>query len=130
VIFKGNFYTDLAGFLDYIVVWLGAWFGVYIVDYWLRRGRYEFKSLAAKHGGLYWRDGGFNWKALFSLAAGMFAAMMWIDAAFYTPSYSSPLSNWSHGADFSWAFGFLVSAIIYYVLSFRSVPREVRAGRS
>jgi len=130
VIFKGNFYTDLAGFLDYIVVWLGAWFGVYIVDYWRRLGRYEFKSLAAKHGGLYWRDGGFNWKALFSLAAGMFAAMMWIDAAFYTPSYSSPLSNWSHGADFSWAFGFLVSAIIYYVLSFRSVPREVRAGRS
>jgi cytosine/uracil/thiamine/allantoin permease len=35
------------------------------------------------------------------------------------------LSNWSHGADFSWAFGLLVSAIVYYVLSFRSVPKEV-----
>jgi len=129
VIFKGNFYTDLSGFLDYIVVWLGAWFGVYIVDYMLRRGRYEFASLAAKRGGLYWRNGGFNWKALFSLAAGMFAAMMWIDAAFYWPSYSSPLSNATHGADFSWLFGLLVSGIIYYVLSFRSVPKEV-ASRS
>jgi NCS1 nucleoside transporter family len=125
VIFKGNFYTDLSGFLNYIVVWLGAWFGIYIVDYMLRRGRYEFASLAAKKGGLYWRNGGFNWKALVSLAAGMFAAMMWIDAAFYVPSYSSPLSNWSHGADFSWAFGLIVSAVIYFVLSFRSVPKEV-----
>ena len=50
-------------------------------------------SLAAKRGGLYWRDGGFNWKALSSLALGMFAAMMWIDAAFYVPSYTGPLSN-------------------------------------
>ena len=125
VIFKGNFYTDLSGFLDYIVVWLGAWFGVYIVDYMLRRGRYDFSSLAAKRGGLYWRNGGFNWKALTSLAAGMFAAMMWIEAQYYVPSYSSPLSNHFYGADFSWAFGLLVSAIIYYVLSFRSVPKEI-----
>jgi NCS1 nucleoside transporter family len=125
VIFKGNFYTDLSGFLDYIVVWLGAWFGVYIVDYMLRRGRYDFASLAAKKGGLYWRNGGFNWKALVSLGAGMFAAMMWIEAQYYVPSYSSPLSNHFYGADFSWAVGMIVGAVIYFVLSFRSVPREV-----
>ena len=125
VIFKGNFYTDLSGFLDYIVVWLGAWFGIYIVDYMLRRGRYEFASLAAKKGGLYWRNGGFNWKALLSLAAGMFGAMMWIEAQYYVPSYSSPLSNHFYGADFSWAFGMIVSAVIYFVLSFRSVPKEI-----
>ena len=125
VIFKGNFYTDLSGFLDYIVVWLGAWFGVYIVDYMLRRGRYDFASLAAKKGGLYWRNGGFNWKALTSLRTCRPPAMMWIEAQYYVPSYSSPLSNHFYGADFSWAFGLLVSAIIYYVLSFRSVPKEV-----
>ena len=64
VIFKGNFYTDLSGFLDYIVVWLGPWFGILLVDYLLRRGRYDVTSLADKRGGLYWRNGGFNWKAL------------------------------------------------------------------
>ncbi len=126
VIFRGNFYTDLSGFLDYIVVWLGAWFGVFAVDYLLRRGRYDRRSLAAQRGGIYWRNGGLNWKALLALFAGMFAAMMWIDAAFYVPSYSSPLSNATHGADLSWIFGMLVAAAIYFVLSYGSVRRESR----
>ncbi len=124
VIYKGKFYTDLSGFLDYIVVWLGPWFGIYAVDYLLRRGRYDRGALTSKHGGVYWRDGGVNWKALVALFAGMFAALMWIDAAFYTPSYTSPISNHTHGADLSWLFGLLVGAGVYYLLSARSVPRE------
>jgi NCS1 nucleoside transporter family len=130
VIFKGNFYTDLSGFLDYIVVWLGPWFGVLLVDYLLRRGRYDVMSLASKRSGLYWRDGGFNWKALISLAAGMFGAMMWIDAAFYVPAYTGPLSNATHGADFSWIFGMIVAGVVYWVLSFSSVPKEAKASSS
>jgi nucleobase:cation symporter-1, NCS1 family len=124
VIFKGNFYTDLSGFLDYIVVWISPWFGIMLVDYLLRRGRYDPASLASRRGGLYWRDGGFNWKALFSLGLGMLAAMMWIDAAFYQPAYTSPLSSATFGADFSWLFGFVVGALCYLLLSYRSVPRE------
>jgi NCS1 family nucleobase:cation symporter-1 len=125
VIFKGSFYTDLSGFLDYIVVWLGPWFGILAVDYMLRHGRYDRHSLAAKYQGIYWRNGGFNWKALVALFAGMFAAMMWIDALFYQPSYTGPLSNATHGADFSWIFGLIVSAVVYYVLSFGSVKEEL-----
>jgi NCS1 nucleoside transporter family len=124
VIFKGNFYTDLSGFLDYIVVWLGPWFGILMVDYLLRRGRYDLRSLASKRGGLYWRDGGVNWKALVSLAAGMFGAMMWIDAAFYVPAYTGPLSNSTHGADFSWIFGMIIAGVVYWALSVSSVPKE------
>ncbi len=70
VIFKGNFYADLSGFLDYIVVWISAWFGILLVDYFLRHGRYDPTSLAAKRGGLYWRNGGFNWNAMIALAIG------------------------------------------------------------
>jgi nucleobase:cation symporter-1, NCS1 family len=125
VIYKGNFYTDLSGFLDYIVVWLAPWFGIFIVDYLLRRGRYEVHSLALHRGGVYWRDGGFNWRALLSLALGMLASMMWIDAAFYFPKYSSPLSNATNGADFSWVFGLLVGAGAYYLLSFSNINDKV-----
>ncbi|MGA3215981.1 MAG: cytosine permease [Acidimicrobiales bacterium] len=126
VIFKGNFYTDLSGFLDYIVVWLGPWFGILLVDYLLRRGRYDTVSLAERRGGLYWRNNGFNWKALVALAAGMFGAMMWIDAAFYVPAYTGPLSNWTYGADFSWLFGMIVAGVIYWVLSATSIPKETQ----
>jgi NCS1 family nucleobase:cation symporter-1 len=124
VIFKGNFYTDLSGFLLYIVVWLGPWFGILVVDYLMRRGRYDRTSLAATRGGIYWRNGGFNWRALVALAAGMFSAMMWINAQFYVPSYTGPLSNATHGGDLSWAFGLVVASVIYYVLSIGSIRRE------
>jgi nucleobase:cation symporter-1, NCS1 family len=124
VIFKGNFYTDLSGFLDYIVVWLGPWFGILMVDYLLRRGRYDMASLAAKRGGVYWRNGGINWRALVALGLGMFAAMTWIDAKFYVPAYSSFFSNRTHGADFSWLFGLVVGALVYCLLSISSVRKE------
>jgi purine-cytosine permease-like protein len=124
VIFKGSFYADLSGFLNYIVVWLAPWFGIFIVDYLLRRGRYHRPSLTAHRGGLYWRDHGFNWKALVALAVGMVAALMWVDASSYVPAYTSPLSDATHGADLSWLFGLLVGAGLYYLMSFGSVARE------
>jgi NCS1 family nucleobase:cation symporter-1 len=124
VIYKGNFYTDLSGFLDYIVVWLGPWFGIIAVDYLLRGGRYDVTALAARRGGVYWRNGGVNWKAWASLGLGMFAAMMWVDAAFYFPAYTGPLSNRTHGADFSWLIGLVVAAVAYFALSASSVRKE------
>jgi purine-cytosine permease-like protein len=99
VVYRGQLNADLAGFLDYIVVWLGPWFGIMTVDYLLRRGRYDARALAASGSGIYWRLGGVNVKALVALGAGMVAAMMWIDAAYYYPAYSSPISNATHGSD-------------------------------
>lgn len=128
VIFKGNFYTDLSGFLDYIVVWLGPWFGILAVDYLLRRGRYDADSLASTRGGLYWRNGGVNWKAIIAQGLGMVAAMMWIDAAFYVPSFVGPISKITGGADFSWAVGILVAGMAYWVMSVGSIGRELSAG--
>jgi cytosine/uracil/thiamine/allantoin permease len=75
-------------------------------------------------GGVYWRDGGVNWKAVVALFLGMFAAMMWIDAAFYYPTYTSYLSTHTHGADFSWLFGGLVGAVVYWALSVSSIRKE------
>jgi NCS1 family nucleobase:cation symporter-1 len=125
VIFKGNFYNDLSGFLDYIVVWLAPWFGILFTDYLLRRGRYDPLSLFAERGGVYWRHGGANWRALVALALGMFAAMMWIDAQFYVPSYVGPLSSATGGADFSWVIGIIVGSLAYWALSARSIAVEV-----
>ena len=130
IVFHGNFYADFAGFLLYIIVWLSAWFGVFITDYVLRRRRYDPASLAAERGGLYWRNGGVHWPAIIALAAGMVAAVMWINAAYDVPSYTGPISNHFPGlagGDFSWALGIIVSSLVYWALAARGVRNEADA---
>jgi purine-cytosine permease-like protein len=125
VIFKGSFYTDLSGFLDYIVVWLGPWFGILMADYLLRKGRYDPGSLVSERGGIYWRNGGVNWRALVAQGLGMVAALMWTDAFYYEPSYTGPISNALGGSDLSWLMGIVVGAGVYALLSSATVKREV-----
>jgi NCS1 family nucleobase:cation symporter-1 len=124
VIFKGSFYNDLSGFLDYIVVWLAPWFGILITDWLLRRGRYDRMALASSHRGVYWRNGGIHWKAIVALLAGGAVAVLWVNGQYYQPSYLSPISRATNGTDFSWLVGILVGSAVYWLLSFRSVPAE------
>jgi NCS1 family nucleobase:cation symporter-1 len=127
ILFHSSFYKDFAGFLLYIVVWLSAWFGILMVDYLLRRGRYDAPALAAEPGGLYWRNGGIHWPAVVAQALGMVAALMWINAAFAVPAYVGPISNHFpglQGSDFSWAIGIGVGAGVYYLLARRRVKQE------
>jgi NCS1 family nucleobase:cation symporter-1 len=124
VIFQGSFAADLSGFLDYIVVWLGPWFGIVMVDYLLRRSRYDAGALVRPTGGVYWRNFGVNWKALVAQLAGMVAALMWTDALYYVPSYVGPISHRTGGSDFSWLVGIAVGGLIYAALSTVSVRRE------
>ncbi len=124
IVFNGHFYQDLSGFLDYIVVWLAPWFGIMMVDWLLRRGRYDPGSLVGVRGGLYWRTGGWNIRALVAQALGMVAAMMWIDAAFYQPAYTGPISSTLGGSDLSWVAGIVVGSLVYFLLSWKRVRWE------
>jgi purine-cytosine permease-like protein len=127
VLFHGDFYHDLTGFFLYIVVWLGPWFGILIVDYWLRRGRYDANSLSAARGGLYWRKGGIHWPALIAQALGMIASLLWINAAFAVPSFVGPISSALQGSDLSWLLGIVVGGLVYWVLAGPRVRREATA---
>jgi nucleobase:cation symporter-1, NCS1 family len=127
ILFHGNFYADFAGFLLYIVVWLSAWFGILMVDYLLRRGRYDPPALAAHSGGLYWRNGGIHWPAIIAQGLGMVMALLWINADFAVPSYVGPISNHFpglEGGDLSWAIGIVVGGGVYFLLARRGVRRE------
>lgn len=126
-IFSSQFYSLLSDFLLVIIVWLGPWCAIYLIDSWLRRNRYDPRSLLTGRGGTYYRGGGVHWPALIALAAGMVAAALWLNAQ---PPYVGPLASrigGPLGSDFSVFLGFITGGLVYWILA----GREVRAeGRS
>jgi purine-cytosine permease-like protein len=123
-IYSSRFSELLADFVLFIIVWLGPWFAIYLVDYLLRGQRYDSRSLLDDNGGTYHRGNGFHWPAIIAQALGMGAAMLWLDA--YSP-YVSPLSSrigGSSGSDFSVFLGLLVGGGTYWLLARGSVRRE------
>ena len=69
-IFSTRFSQLLADFLLFIIVWVAPWCAIYLVDYLLRRGRYDAAALQNEKGGLYFRNGGVNWPGIIALAVG------------------------------------------------------------
>jgi purine-cytosine permease-like protein len=123
-VFSAHFYTLLADFLSFIIVWLGPWCAIYLVDSWLRRNRYDHHGLLNERGGRYYRNGGVHWPAIVAQVAGMVCAALWLNA--YSP-YVGPLASRTGGqigSDFSVFVGLIVGGVVYYLLAGRSV----RAG--
>jgi nucleobase:cation symporter-1, NCS1 family len=123
-VFSSRFYTLLSGFLLFIIVWLGPWCAIYLVDSFLRRNRYSGAALLDETGGLYYRQGGFHWPALIAQAAGMIAAALWLNA--YSP-YVGPLASrvgGPLGSDFSVFIGLAVGGAVYWLLAASAVRAE------
>jgi purine-cytosine permease-like protein len=120
-IFSTRFSQLLADFLLFIIVWVGPWCAIYLVDYLLRRGRYDHGALLNETGGRYYRNGGIHWPAIIAQAVGMVAAALWLNA--YSP-YVSPLSSRVGGSDFSVFAGLLFGGTAYYLLARKKVRAE------
>jgi nucleobase:cation symporter-1, NCS1 family len=123
-VFSSRFTTLLAQFLLFIIVWLGPWCAIYLVDWLLRRNRYDAEGLLNERGGRYFRNGGVHWPAIIAQVVGMVAAAFWLNA--YSP-YVSPLSSRVGGSDFSVFMGLFFGGITYWLLARRSVRAEAAA---
>jgi nucleobase:cation symporter-1, NCS1 family len=126
-VFSHRFFTLLADFLLFIILWLGPWCAIYLIDSWLRKNRYDSESLLNTTGGRYYRNGGIHWPALIAQAAGMIAAALWLNAA--TP-YVGPIASrvgGSFGSDFSVFIGLIVGGGVYWLLAARQVKAEGEA---
>jgi purine-cytosine permease-like protein len=126
-VFSSRFLTLLEDFLLFIILWLGPWCAIYLVDSWLRRNRYDQASLLDERGGRYFRHGGIHWPAIIAQVIGMVAAALWLNA--YSP-YVGPLASrvgGSFGSDFSVFIGLIVGGAIYWVLASRAVRAEGEA---
>ncbi len=120
-VFDQSFDTFVSDFVLFMLIWIAPWVAIYLVDYFLRRGRYSSAALQATSHGIYFRSGGFHLPGLIAQGIGMLAAASWLNAY---PAWISPLSNATGGADFSLFMGALFGGGIYYLLARRSVPAE------
>ena len=123
-VFSADFYRLLADFVIFIIVWLGPWCAIYLVDSWLRRNRYDHAGLLNERAGRYYRTGGVHWPAIIAQVAGMVCSALWLNA--YSP-YVGPLASrigGPIGSDFSVFIGLIVGGVIYYLLAGHSVRAE------
>jgi nucleobase:cation symporter-1, NCS1 family len=122
-IFSAHFNSLLSDFVDCVIVWIAPWTAVYLVDWVMRRYHYVPGELQRNTGGLYWRSGGFNWRALVAQAAGMVAALMGLSQTFF----HGLVASHTGGADFSVFLGLGVAGLLYFLLAGSMVRGE--AGR-
>jgi purine-cytosine permease-like protein len=120
VIFSASFNTFLTDFLLFMIIWIAPWVGIFLVDYFLRRGTYDSRSLLDTRAGIYWRKAGVHVPGVVAQLLGMVAASMWLD----TTVWQGPLSTATNGADFSIFMGTIVGGLAYYILARNSVRRE------
>lgn len=94
VIFSSSFNAFVGNFLQFMIVWFAPWCAIFVIDFLLRRGRYDTAGLMATSSGLYWRQGGVHIPGLVAQASGMAAALLCIS----TSVWAGPLSTVTGGA--------------------------------
>ncbi len=119
-IFSSGFYSFLTDFLLFMIIWIAPWVAIFITDWFMRRGRYDSRSLLTGRAGIYWRNDGVHIPGVVAQMVGMLAAASWLD----TTVWQGPLAKATHAADFSVFMGAIFGAGVYYALARRSVPRE------
>ncbi len=114
VVFSGDFTTILSNFLLFMIVWFAPWAAIFVVDFLLRRGRYDTTSLLNGGG-----PGGFHRPGVIAQLGGMVASALWIN----TTVFVGPLAAVTGGLDLSVPAGLIVGGLLYLVLA-RPTPRS------
>lgn len=111
-----NFLTDVNDFLSLLLIWIGPFAGVWLVDGTLRRWKYDPLDIhAVREGsaGRYWGWHGINVKGFVSMLIGAVVCVLTIDS----PILEGPISKSLSGSDLTWLLGPLVAGIIYYAIA-------------
>jgi purine-cytosine permease-like protein len=137
--FASNFNLYMKDFVGVIIVWIAPWFGIFIMDWILRKYRYNAAELQkTDKSSLYWANGGYNWNAFVAFAVGVVVSTVAYSKApppvNFPLHWMTPFSNhfggacaaalvkgqctagWYGGADLSVPFGILGAALVYFVL--------------
>jgi purine-cytosine permease-like protein len=108
-----NFAHDFDNWIASVVVWIAAWGGVMLVDFYIvRRGRIDVEGLYddPHHA----RYGDVNWAAIIAALAGLVAGWAWEYGL--VSFFQGPLAKATNNVDVSWLAAFVVSGGLYYIL--------------
>lgn len=109
-LFSTSFNTLFSDFLSLLILWLAPWFGIYAVDWLLRKQEYDPEALLNDSGGAYWYRRGYNPAGMVALLVGMGASALWIN----TPVFQGPLSHLTGNSDFSVFTGVFAGGLVYW----------------
>jgi NCS1 family nucleobase:cation symporter-1 len=112
-LFVSNFTASLLDLLSLMILWIGPWSAIYLVNMLLRRNKYNIGALYQEHGGSYWYLNGWNVVGLIALAIGAMSAAMFANALLY----KGPFVHLIGEGDASVFVGMLVGGLVYYGLA-------------
>jgi NCS1 family nucleobase:cation symporter-1 len=139
--FQSTFSLYMKEFVGVIIVWIAPWFGILMVDWLMRKFRYNAAELQRtdKDGLYYVGSTGINWNAIVAFFVGLVTATIafskapppvnlpfhWMTpisnhfGAFYctgTKAAACGPPGWFGGADFSVPAGIIIAGLVYFVL--------------
>jgi NCS1 family nucleobase:cation symporter-1 len=108
-----SFAHDFDNWLVSVVVWIAAWGGVMLVDYYfIRRGRIDVDGLYDDPATA--RYGDVNWAAVIAALAGLVAGWSWEYGL--VEFMQGPVAKATNNTDLSWLAAFVVSGGLYAIL--------------
>ena len=118
---RDSFAHDFDNWLASVVVWISAWGGVMLIDYYLfRRGKVDVQALYADPDRSIYGD--VNWAAVIAAIAGLICGWAWEYGL--VDFMQGPIAKATNNTDVSWLAAFVVSGGLYYVLRPILAPRE------
>jgi len=112
-LFVSNFTASLLNLLSLMILWIGPWSAIYLINMLLKKNKYNIGALYQERGGSYWYRNGWNIAGLIALAIGVMSAAMFANA----PLYKGPFVHLIGGGDASVFVGMLVGGLVYYGLA-------------
>jgi purine-cytosine permease-like protein len=116
VFISTNFLTTVNDFLSLLLIWIGPFAGVWLIDGTLRRWSYDPIDIHAVHAGpagRYWGWNGINVKGMISMGVGAVVCVLTINS----PILQGPISKALSGSDLTWILGPVVAGGLYFVLA-------------